>query len=105
MDNSAVPGRPTGLAFIFSGFGLLFRDTFIHTTQYLDNAYFANDEFRDCILYYNGGKLLFMNSNHVVDTDLVLGPRVSRDSPTVRHLLKDFQWRSVETATTKADVR
>ena len=102
FDNSSIPGKPTRLAIGSNGFALIFANTFIHTTQQLDDAYFANNNFRDCALFYNGGRLVFMDSNHVINTDLVLGPGVNRDSPLVQQLVKNFQWKSVETGIVRA---
>lgn len=76
-------------------FMLYFRDHFTRAGQHLDDAYWGGNVFRECILRYSGGKLEFEDSNQVYDSDLVLSG-VKRDSPEVKHLLKDFKWRHVE---------
>jgi hypothetical protein len=96
VDNSATPGRPTSYGILTSGlFGVYFNDTFIHVRQRLDDAYYANNEFKDSVLFYGGGRTIFAKTNRVTDCDLEIGPNVSRDSPEVKELLKNFVWRSV----------
>lgn len=104
FDNSRMPGNPAGQAISFNGFGLIFANTFIHTNQPLDNGYFAHNNFTNCALYYRGGRLLFMDSNSVINTDLVLDPAVSKDSPFLRQLLTKFHWRTVKVGQWKCAV-
>jgi hypothetical protein len=95
VGNPGIPGKPIGRAVVFDGFGLFLGNRFIHANQDLDNGYFAKNEFRDCVLICRGGSIQFLESNQVTDTDLILGPGVSRSSPEVEQLLK-FRWRSVD---------
>lgn len=76
-------------------FTLYFKDSFTRVQQRLDEAYFAGNVFRECRLLYDGGRLKFEDSNQVYDSDLILG-RVDRNTPEVKHLLKDFKWRHIE---------
>jgi hypothetical protein len=96
LDNSGLPAGRTGYGvFVSPGyFTLYFKNSFKRVEQWLDEAYFSGNVFRECRLLYNGGRLRFENSNEVYDSDLILGG-VNRDTPEVKHLLKDFKWRHV----------
>jgi hypothetical protein len=99
FDESGAQDKRRRQAIGFDGFAVMVVNTFIHVNQPLDNAYFANNTFRDCALYYGGGRLLFMDSNTITDTDLFLSPTASRDSSVVQDLLKNFKWKSVQVGT------
>jgi len=74
---------------------LFFKNSFSHTTQPLDDGYFSGNHFEDCWLRYRSGTLQFDDSNQVVNSDLIIGPKLDRNSPTVKHLMKDFKWRHI----------
>ena len=97
IDNSGMPvGRMGRGVFVAPGlFTLYFKNSFKRVEQWLDEAYFGGNVFRESRLLYNGGRLQFENSNEVYDSDLILGG-VNRDTPEVKHLLNDFKWRHVE---------
>ena len=99
FDNSVISGIPEGRAATTGGlFGLYFKDEFIHVRQELDNAYYAANVFRNCVLMYSGGKTQFAKSNQVIDSDLEIAGMATQDSPEVKQLLHDFTWRNVRYA-------
>jgi len=77
-------------------FKLYLRDEFIHVLQEIGDSYYQGNLFRDCILTYGGGKVQFGTSNHIVDSDLEIAAGIPRDSPEVKQLLQDFNWRSIK---------
>jgi hypothetical protein len=79
-------------------FPIFFNGSFIRTRQEIGNAYYSGNVFKEAVLSYEGGTVQFGTSNQVIDSDLILGPKVHRDSPEVQQLLKDFKGslRSVE---------
>jgi hypothetical protein len=77
-------------------FPLYFNDAFTRVRQELGNSYYARNVFKECILSYEGGTVEFEKSNQVIDSELLIGSSVRRDSPEVKQLLKDFQWQKVE---------
>lgn len=96
--NPKIPeslGKPTGYAFISDGFTLVLADQFIHTRVALDDAYFAKNVIRDCVLTYRGREVHLEKSNQVIDSDLEVAAGVSKSSPTLQQLLHDFHWRTV----------
>ena len=95
---SCKPGRPTGIGVVVNGlFAVFYSNRFIHVLQPIDDAYWNHNEFRDCVLIYNGGsKTLFAKANKVIDSDLEIGPGVPKGSPVLKQLLEDFRWRSVD---------
>jgi hypothetical protein len=99
-------GRPTGDGIIAPMlFKVYFRDEFVHSLQAIDNTYYGGNVFKDCILTYGGGRVLFAPSNQVIDSDLEIDAGVSPDSPRVRQLVHDFKWRSVKYAASAAGAR
>jgi hypothetical protein len=63
--------------------------------QELDGNFYINNQFRNTVLTYNGGKVGFDKSNRVSDSTLVVGPLVRPDDVTVRKLAHDFTWASI----------
>jgi 20S proteasome alpha/beta subunit len=91
------PSKPTTYASLAPGFFMLyFRDRFTRVKQILDDGYFSGNIFRECILTFGGRGTKFEKSNQIIDSDLLIGAGVRRDSPEVKQLLKDFTWRNVE---------
>jgi len=77
-------------------FPLYFRNSFAGVRQELGDAYYSGNVFTESVLSYRGGRVQFERSNQVVDSDLLIGSKIRRDSPEVKQLLRDFKWRSVK---------
>jgi len=60
--------------------------------QELDGNFFIDNQFRDTVLTYSGGKVAFDHSNRVSGSVLVVGALVRPDDVTVRKLARDFKW-------------
>jgi len=56
------------------------------TSQRLDDIYFFENQFTDCVLRYDGGPTRFDRSNRLVNCKLELGPHADRRSTFVREL-------------------
>ncbi|MFI5087844.1 MAG: hypothetical protein ACHP7I_05570 [Terriglobales bacterium] len=72
---------------------ILYSNVFIRLEQVLDNAVFSDNEFRGCVVRYNGGITKFDESNKLVDTVLVLGRGAARNPYTRK--LKSLPWREI----------
>lgn len=96
--NTNGPSRPITMWGILApgSFPLYFNNEFNRVRQELGNSYYSRNVFRECLLSYDGGTIEFEKSNQVIDSDLLIGSGVGRDSPQVKQLLKDFKWRKVE---------
>jgi hypothetical protein len=77
-------------------FPIYFNNSFTRERQEIGNAYYSGNVFKEAVLSYEGGTVQFGTSNQVIDSDLLFGPKVRRDSPEVQKLLRDFSWRSVQ---------
>jgi 20S proteasome alpha/beta subunit len=62
----------------------------------LDGDYFVTSTFTDDVLKYDGGPTYFDKTNQVIRSVLVIGPHAKLRTPTVQHLIKDFNWARVE---------
>jgi hypothetical protein len=60
--------------------------------QELDGNFFIENQFRNTVLTYNGGKVGFDRSNLVRDSILIVGPLVRPDDERVQKLGHDFKW-------------
>jgi len=77
--------------------GIFIRCSFSGMTQIqkLDGNFFIDDQFRNTVLTYNGGKVGFDKSNQVSDSILIVGPLIRPDDATVRKLAQDFKWTKI----------
>ena len=76
-------------------FTLYFKNSFTRVQQNLGESYFGENIFRECRLFYTGGRLRFDPSNQVYNSELVLGPGVDRNNPEVMNLMYNFPWKHV----------
>jgi 20S proteasome alpha/beta subunit len=81
---------------------VLVRCDWISSKFHIDNLFFVGCNFKDSVLYYNGGPFSLENINHVDNTALVVGPNVNRDDESLRRLIRDFSWSQVIYRTAKA---
>ena len=72
-------------------FPIYFNNSFTRARQEIGNSYYSGNVFREAVLSYKGGTVQFGTSNQVIDSDLLLGPKVRQDSPEVQQLLERLQ--------------
>lgn len=69
---------------------------FVDFRVLLDGNFYAKDNFRRMRLVANGTEPIYFNPDNVVeDSDLVLGPKVNYDDPSIQKPIHEHNWRYI----------
>jgi hypothetical protein len=75
---------------------IIINSEFSNFRLLLDGTYYGRNAFHNMRLIVNGTNPFSLNPDNVVDScDLVLGPRVDYDSPSIQKLIREHTWRYI----------